>query len=133
MKISEFISRVHEFDIDTAAAVLSKEFDSLQGIGREKPSTAALMPYNIPKNRFANILPYDHSRVLLQPQTPPGSDYINASFIPGYHSRREFIASQGILASTRNDFWRMIWQQDVRVIIMLTKCIEAEQVRVILC
>ncbi|XP_076324345.1 tyrosine-protein phosphatase 10D-like isoform X1 [Tachypleus tridentatus] len=103
----------------------SEEFELLKYVGREKPCSAADLPVNRPKNRFTNILPYDHSRVKLLPtDDEEGSDYINANYIPGYNSPREFIVTQGPLLSTRDDFWRMIWEQNIRVIVMLTRCIE---------
>ncbi|XP_076348974.1 tyrosine-protein phosphatase 10D-like isoform X1 [Tachypleus tridentatus] len=103
----------------------SEEFELLKHVGRDKPCTAADLPVNRPKNRFTNILPYDHSRVKLLPtDDEEGSDYINANYIPGYNSPREFIVSQGPLHSTRDDFWRMIWEQNSRAIVMLTRCIE---------
>ena len=72
--------------------------------------------------RFTNILPYDHSRVKLQPSDDEdGSDYINANFIPGFNSKREFIVTQGPLHSTRDDFWRMCWETNSRAIVMLTR------------
>ena len=75
--------------------------------------------------RFTNILPYDHSRVKLQPtDDEEGSDFINASFVPGFNSKREFIVTQGPLHSTRDDFWRMCWETNSRAIVMLTRCIE---------
>ena len=75
--------------------------------------------------RFTNILPYDHSRVKLQPtDDEEGSDYINASFVPGFNSKREFIVTQGPLHSTRDDFWRMCWETNSRAIVMLTRCVE---------
>ncbi len=76
----------------------SEEYEELKHVGREKPCTAADMPVNRPKNRFTNILPYDHSRVKLQPaDDEEGSDYINANFVPGFNSPREFIVTQGML------------------------------------
>ena len=76
-------------------------------------------------HRFTNILPYDHSRVKLQPtDDEEGSDFINASFVPGFNSKREFIVTQGPLHSTRDDFWRMCWETNSRAIVMLTRCIE---------
>ena len=59
------------------------------------PCVAADLPVNRPKNRFTNILPYDHSRVKLQPtDDEEGSDFINANFVPGHNSPREFIVTQ---------------------------------------
>lgn len=103
----------------------SEEYEELKHVGREKPCAAADMPCNRPKNRFTNILPYDHSRVKLQPaDDEEGSDYINANFVPGFNSPREFIVTQGPLHSTRDDFWRMCWETNSRAIVMLTRCVE---------
>ena len=80
---------------------------------------------NAEKNRYRNVLPYDDYRVKLN-QLPgdPFSDYINASYIDGYQLAREFIAAQGPTANTVGDFWRMIWERDISVIIMVTNCRE---------
>uniref|UniRef100_A0A8D0DGC5 protein-tyrosine-phosphatase n=1 Tax=Sander lucioperca TaxID=283035 RepID=A0A8D0DGC5_SANLU len=70
---------------------------------------------NIKKNRYKDILPYDQSRVVLSLLTSDSdSDYINASFIQGVAAGSSYIASQGPLSSTVIDFWRMIWQYDVK-------------------
>ncbi|XP_034247190.1 tyrosine-protein phosphatase 10D isoform X1 [Thrips palmi] len=103
----------------------SEEFEELKHVGREQSCSAADLPCNRPKNRFTNILPYDHSRVKLQPvDDEEGSDYINANYVPGHNSPREFIVTQGPLHSTRDDFWRMCWESNSRAIVMLTRCIE---------
>ncbi|CAG9762794.1 unnamed protein product [Ceutorhynchus assimilis] len=103
----------------------SEEFEELKHIGRDQPCTAADLPCNRPKNRFTNILPYDHSRFKLQPvDDEEGSDYVNANYVPGYNSPREFLVTQGPLHSTRDDFWRMVWESNSRAIIMLTRCVE---------
>lgn len=61
----------------------SEEFEELKHVGRDQPCTAADLPCNRPKNRFTNILPYDHSRFKLQPvDDEEGSDYINANYVP---------------------------------------------------
>lgn len=61
----------------------SEEFEELKRVGRDQPCTAADLPCNRPKNRFTNILPYDHSRFKLQPvDDEEGSDYINANYVP---------------------------------------------------
>ncbi|KAK7873176.1 hypothetical protein R5R35_006394 [Gryllus longicercus] len=103
----------------------SEEFEELKHVGREQPCTAADLPCNRPKNRFTNILPYDHSRFKLQPvDDEEGSDYINANYVPGHNSPREFLVTQGPLHSTRDDFWRMCWESNSRAIVMLTRCVE---------
>ncbi|XP_039746101.1 tyrosine-protein phosphatase 10D-like isoform X2 [Pararge aegeria] len=103
----------------------SEEFDELKHVGREQPCAAADLPVNRPKNRFTNILPYDHSRFKLQPvDDEEGSDYINANYVPGHSSPREFIVTQGPLHCTRDDFWRMCWESGSRAIVMLTRCVE---------
>uniref|UniRef100_A0A646QCN0 protein-tyrosine-phosphatase n=1 Tax=Hemiscolopendra marginata TaxID=943146 RepID=A0A646QCN0_9MYRI len=103
----------------------SEEYEELKMVGRDLPRTAADLPVNRPKNRFTNILPYDHSRVKLLPtDDEEGSDYINANYVSGYNSPREFIVTQGPLHSTRDDLWRMVWEQNCRAIVMLTRCIE---------
>ncbi|XP_071530896.1 tyrosine-protein phosphatase 10D-like isoform X2 [Panulirus ornatus] len=103
----------------------SEEYEALKHVGHDLQRTAADLPVNRPKNRFTNILPYDHSRVKLQPtDDEEGTDYINANYVPGYNSPREFVVTQGPLPSTRDDFWRMCWESNSRAIVMLTRCIE---------
>ncbi|XP_076616431.1 receptor-type tyrosine-protein phosphatase H-like isoform X3 [Chaetodon auriga] len=102
----------------------SLEYESLIPVGTEQTQKEALLPENKARNRFTNVLPYDWCRVKLS-STPNGkSDYINASYMPGHNSNREYIATQGPLPSTVNDFWRMVWEQRVRGIVMVTNCIE---------
>ncbi|XP_071451599.1 tyrosine-protein phosphatase non-receptor type 11-like isoform X1 [Hetaerina americana] len=84
------------------------------------------------KNRYKNILPFDHTRVKLKEVDPsiPGSEYINANYIkpedePFPEGRmKHYIATQGCLPSTTSDFWQMVWQENTRVIVMTTKEIE---------
>lgn len=103
----------------------SEEFEELKHVGKDQPCTAADLPCNRPKNRFTNILPYDHSRFKLQPvDDEEGSDYVNANYVPGYNSPREFIVTQGPLHCTRDDFWRMCWESNSRAIVMLTRVVE---------
>ncbi|KAK0052615.1 serine-rich adhesin for platelets-like isoform X1 [Biomphalaria pfeifferi] len=74
-------------------------------------------------NRWTNIIPFDHSRVKLKviPEDPHAQhDYINANFISGADTSRDYIATQGPLSRTVADFWRMIWEQKVSVIVMLS-------------
>jgi len=87
-------------------------------------STAKLQG-NIKKNRYSDILAYDHTRVKLQ-QLPNDthSDYINANYVDGYKQNRAFIFTQGALPHTYGDFWRMVWEQKCYCIVMTTKLIE---------
>uniref|UniRef100_A0A665VCF8 protein-tyrosine-phosphatase n=1 Tax=Echeneis naucrates TaxID=173247 RepID=A0A665VCF8_ECHNA len=73
---------------------------------------------------------YDFSRVkLISLHNDEGSDYINANFIPGYKHVKEYIATQGPLPETRNDFWQMVLQQKSSIIVMLTQCNERRRVK----
>ncbi|CAN9515307.1 unnamed protein product [Ophioblennius macclurei] len=76
---------------------------------------------NIKKNRYKDILPYDQTRVVL---SDSDSDYINASFIQGVSGGRAYIACQGPLSCTLTHFWTMIWQHNVKVIVMASREIE---------
>ncbi|XP_028651130.2 receptor-type tyrosine-protein phosphatase epsilon isoform X4 [Erpetoichthys calabaricus] len=83
---------------------------------------------NKEKNRYPNILPYDHSRVVLsQTDGVPCSDYINASYIDGYKEKNKFIAAQGPKQETVADFWKMIWEQKCVTIVMLTNLKERKE------
>ncbi|KAM5202087.1 tyrosine-protein phosphatase non-receptor type 22 isoform 1-T1 [Hipposideros larvatus] len=89
------------------------------------PTTVAENPKNIKKNRYKDILPYDHSRVELSLITSDeDSSYINANFIKGVYGPKAYIATQGPLPTTVLDFWRMIWEYSVLIIVMA--CMEFE-------
>ncbi|XP_073506703.1 receptor-type tyrosine-protein phosphatase O isoform X2 [Phyllobates terribilis] len=108
----------------------SLQFEELKMIGLDIPHSAADLPGNRCKNRYTNILPYDFSRVkLTTTEEEDSADYINANFIPGYNSSQEYIATQGPLPDTRNDFWKMILQQKSQVIVMLTQCNEKRRIK----
>ncbi|KAM6320533.1 receptor-type tyrosine-protein phosphatase O [Aegotheles albertisi] len=108
----------------------SLQFEELKLIGLDIPHFAADLPMNRCKNRYTNILPYDFSRVrLVSMNEDEGSDYINANYIPGYNSPQEYIATQGPLPETRNDFWKMVLQQKSQIIVMLTQCNEKRRVK----
>ncbi|KAH9494725.1 Receptor-type tyrosine-protein phosphatase zeta, partial [Bulinus truncatus] len=85
---------------------------------------------NKPKNRFKNVCPYDHSRVHLKINTAKHEgDYINASYIKGFNDEVTFIASQGPNSIVINDFIRMLWEQKVDKVVMLTNLIEEGKVK----
>ncbi|XP_013791926.1 tyrosine-protein phosphatase 10D-like isoform X2 [Limulus polyphemus] len=124
VKIADFNKHYEEM-ISDSALKFSKEFDELNHKSKKCPQTAAELQENRSKNRWINILPFDHSRVKLLPiDDEPSSDYINANYIPGFYSPREYIATQGPLPGTIDDFWRMVWEQNVTIIIMVTQCVE---------
>ncbi|XP_057185222.1 receptor-type tyrosine-protein phosphatase beta-like isoform X3 [Triplophysa rosa] len=110
--------------------LLSEEFEDLKDVGRNQPQDSALLPENRGKNRYNNILPYDSTRVKLSYVDEDScSDYINASYIPGNNFRREYIATQGPLPGTKDDFWKMVWEQNVHNIVMVTQCVEKGRVK----
>ncbi|XP_032078046.1 receptor-type tyrosine-protein phosphatase eta isoform X2 [Thamnophis elegans] len=102
----------------------AEEYEDLRPVGANQPKFAAELSENKGKNRYNNVLPYDISRVKLSVQNHPTDDYINANYMPGYNSKKEFIAAQGPLPNTVQDFWRMIWEKKIYTVVMLTKCIE---------
>uniref|UniRef100_A0A914I7S7 protein-tyrosine-phosphatase n=1 Tax=Globodera rostochiensis TaxID=31243 RepID=A0A914I7S7_GLORO len=124
VQICDFVEHARLMSADSDFR-FSEEYEDLRTIGLGQCCIAADLTANRAKNRFTNILPYDHSRVKLKPtDDDDGSDYVNASYIPGFNSRREFIAAQGPLPSTRDHFWRLVWEQQVPAIVALTKCVE---------
>ncbi|KAG7269222.1 hypothetical protein CRUP_037922 [Coryphaenoides rupestris] len=85
---------------------------------------------NRTKNRYGNIIAYDHSRVILQPiEDDPSSDYINANYIDGYQRPSHYIATQGPVHETVYDFWRMAWQEQSACIVMVTNLVEVGRVK----
>uniref|UniRef100_A0A663LLR9 protein-tyrosine-phosphatase n=1 Tax=Athene cunicularia TaxID=194338 RepID=A0A663LLR9_ATHCN len=89
------------------------------------PTAASEQPENVKKNRYKDILPFDHTRVELSLITSDtDSHYINANFIKGVYGPRAYIATQGPLPTTVIDFWRMIWEYKVLIVVMA--CMEFE-------
>ncbi|XP_038066691.1 receptor-type tyrosine-protein phosphatase mu-like [Patiria miniata] len=89
------------------------------------PWTVAAKPENRAKNRYVNVIAYDHSRVVLDLlEGDPHSDYINACYIDGYKTENKYIASQGPNKASIKDIWRMVWQLGIDKIVMLTNPME---------
>ncbi|KAL4234582.1 hypothetical protein ACF0H5_006223 [Mactra antiquata] len=98
--------------------------------GLQHPTLDATKPVNIGKNRYKDLYAYDHSRVVLKTlPSEPNSDYINATHIKGYKKDRAYIAAQGPTETNKNEFWRMIWENNVNVIAMVTKLIEETKMK----
>ncbi|XP_076009097.1 receptor-type tyrosine-protein phosphatase C isoform X2 [Genypterus blacodes] len=106
------------------------EFQSIPRIFSRYSVKEAKKACNAPKNRYVDILPYDHNRVQLTTGNgEAGCDYINASFIDGYKESKKYIAAQGPKEETVSDFWRMIWEQQSSIIVMVTRCEEGNRVK----
>ena len=132
---------LHNMDISTGHMVLSYMEDHLRNKDRLEQEWVALCAYvaepcdtsiahkkeNVEKNRYQDILPYDHSRVVLNElSNSAGSNYINASSITDHDPRNPaYIATQGPLPHTAPDFWQLIWEQGAVVIVMLTRLTES--------
>lgn len=95
---------------------------------------------NIRKNRYRNVVPYDHTRVKLKRnESSDINDYINANFVnvlcdrPSYAEfggvQKRYISTQGALPNTTGDFWQMVWEQNCRVIVMATKEMERGRIK----
>ncbi|XP_020144776.1 receptor-type tyrosine-protein phosphatase delta isoform X38 [Microcebus murinus] len=111
--------------IETGENVTGMELE-FKRLASSKAHTSRFISANLPcnkfKNRLVNIMPYESTRVCLQPiRGVEGSDYINASFIDGYRQQKAYIATQGPLAETTEDFWRMLWEHNSTIVVMLTK------------
>uniref|UniRef100_A0A182Z141 protein-tyrosine-phosphatase n=1 Tax=Biomphalaria glabrata TaxID=6526 RepID=A0A182Z141_BIOGL len=133
IKILEFKEQVKRLHKDSNL-LFQDDFEDIKKLSSRLPYTSndAKKEGNKAKNRYSNILPYDHSRVklLFQMEDDETMDYINANYIPGYNSVREYIATQGPLKSTLSDFWRMLWEQNSHVIVMLSDLYENQKPKV---
>ncbi|XP_068116010.1 receptor-type tyrosine-protein phosphatase eta-like [Hyperolius riggenbachi] len=103
---------------------LMVEFESLLPVGILQSRSVAILPVNVGKNQPDAVVPYDKSRVKLSAREGSYDGYINASYIPGFASEKEFIAAQNPLPNTVRDFWRMIWEKGINTIVMLSRCLE---------
>ncbi|XP_065346397.1 receptor-type tyrosine-protein phosphatase T-like [Cloeon dipterum] len=94
-------------------------------LGQTQSWDCGFKPENKNKNRYAYLAAYDWSRVKLV--LLPGdknSDYINSNYVDGYERPKAYIAGQGPTADTLDDFWRMVWQEKVSLIVMVTNLVE---------
>ncbi|CAG9566015.1 unnamed protein product [Danaus chrysippus] len=109
---------------------LCAEYDEIRARPLAGTFHHAKLPANLSKNRYTDVLCYDHSRVVLSTlDDDPHSDYINANYVDGYKQRNAFISTQGPLPKTFGDFWRMVWEQGCLVIVMTTRTVERGRVK----
>ncbi|KAJ5090426.1 hypothetical protein N7532_009110 [Penicillium argentinense] len=116
-----------------------KELERMkQALSYEEPAAAAggaAQKYRVAgiekgtKNRYNDIYPFDHSRVRLEGVPLGDCDYVNANHIQAELSNRRYIATQAPVPDTFNDFWRVVWEQDVRLLVSLTAEMERGQVK----
>lgn len=120
---------IHKLDLVTAYKNRHKdtdygflrEYEMLPNRFSDRTTKNSDMKENSCKNRYPDIKAYDQTRVKLSPTNGNQStDYINANFVIGYKERKKFICAQGPMETTINDFWRMIWEQHLEIIVMLT-------------
>ncbi|XP_050411666.1 tyrosine-protein phosphatase 99A isoform X1 [Patella vulgata] len=122
----DFISHVENLHADSDFG-FSQEFDDVnRNTKTDFKSDSSSQPENKGKNRYINIAAFDHSRVILKTELGRirQSDYINANYIDGYKKPKAYIATQGPLPQSFGDFWRMIWEQNTSVIVMITNLME---------
>jgi len=128
VNVEDFPSHVARLHADSDIG-FSREYSeilrySVDGVNASSEHSSH--PDNKLKNRYLNIVAYDHSRVTLS--VPPGhkrtADYINANYIDGFERFQAYIGSQGPLDDTFDSFWRMIWEQRVYVVVMITNLVE---------
>ncbi|XP_053497988.1 receptor-type tyrosine-protein phosphatase eta, partial [Ictalurus furcatus] len=128
VRVEDFEAYFKKQQLDSNCG-FAEQYEDLKVVGTAQTKNSALAMENKGKNRYNNVLPYDSSRVKLSIHGSPFDDYINANYISGYNSKKEYIAAQGPLPATVNEFWRMIWEKNTHSIVMLTKCYEQGRVK----
>ncbi|KAL4233225.1 hypothetical protein ACF0H5_007909 [Mactra antiquata] len=125
-EMAAYVQKMHK----DSNLLFAREYEDLKTLSAKHPCEAADREENRLKNRYINIIPFDHSRVKLScMDEDDSSDYINANYLPGYTYKREYIACQGPIPGTIDDFWKMVWEQNVSIVVMLTLCKEGQKVK----
>ncbi|XP_026290335.1 tyrosine-protein phosphatase non-receptor type 2 isoform X1 [Frankliniella occidentalis] len=122
-------------------SVLEKEFSDIDADGawplifqhirteclnHDFSTNEAKKKHNVCLNRYRDVIPYDHSRIVLN-RGP--CEYINANLVKMEKARRQYILTQGPLPTTTGHFWLMVWEQKCKAIVMLNRIIEKKQIK----
>ncbi|XP_072244883.1 receptor-type tyrosine-protein phosphatase C [Leuresthes tenuis] len=127
---SEVLLETYKRKLADEGRLFLAEFQSIPRIFSRYTVKEAKKACNVPKNRYVDILPYDYNRVQLTTGNgEAGCDYINASYIDGYKEPKKYIAAQGPKDETVSDFWRMVWEQQSSIIVMVTRCEEGNRIK----
>ncbi|XP_076044261.1 protein tyrosine phosphatase 69D isoform X2 [Oratosquilla oratoria] len=128
-KLREVYSNHTHHNSMEESSPLEKEFERLGKVVEDRKAfTIATSDENRPKNRYDFVLPYDSNRVILAPlPSRPTATYINASFLAGYDLAESFIVTQDPLENTVADFWRMVFDQEVNTVVMLSEFFPSTQ------
>lgn len=148
------IDQIVEMVRERGRGGLMAEYAEIKMRAPDGTFTHARLLTNMQKNRYTDVLCYDHSRVVLSSAATghepiagqdgdfhgllgdsvdgPGSmttDYINANFVDGYKQKNAYISTQGPLPKTSEDFYRMVWEQRCLVIVMTTRVNERGRIK----
>ncbi|GFT97386.1 tyrosine-protein phosphatase non-receptor type 9 [Nephila pilipes] len=126
MSIEEFIEHLQK----KGKRGLYEEYADIKSKTSEGTFESSRLKSNQSKNRYSDVLCYDHTRVKIScVDSDPCSDYLNANFVDGFCQKNAFISTQGPLPKTFPDFWRMVWEFQVGVIVMTTRTIERSRAK----
>ncbi|XP_065193490.1 tyrosine-protein phosphatase non-receptor type 9-like [Sycon ciliatum] len=109
---------------------LFEEYSEIQAAPLHGRFMSTHQDCNSAKNRSADIFCMEDTRIKLNPMYLPngeyaaGSDYIHANYVCGLHQPKTYILTQAPMESTFGDFWRMVWEQKLRVIVMAANLVE---------
>ncbi|XP_067394396.1 receptor-type tyrosine-protein phosphatase C [Emydura macquarii macquarii] len=146
-ELHTYLNNLKKRDSSSDPTLLEAEFQRLPSYKGWRTQNTGKRQENKSKNRNSKMIPYDFNRVPIKQEEEKSKEsehdseessdedsdceeasrYINASFITGYWGTKEIIATQGPLLETINDFWQMVFQRKVKVIVMLTELQEGDK------
>ncbi|XP_036926369.1 receptor-type tyrosine-protein phosphatase C [Sturnira hondurensis] len=146
-ELHQYLSNLKKRDPPSEPSPLEAEFQRLPTYRGWRTQHTGNQEENKSKNRISSVVPYDFNRVQLrheldfskesEQESDESSDddsdadensrYINASFVTSYWKPDVMIAAQGPLKETTGDFWQMVLQRKVKVIVMLTDLKNGDQ------